>query len=67
MRNTEKHPNNEYNISIYLSKEDHARLDALSQVSGMTKGRVLAMLVRQTLPKAKMVDRTYVVKELSFD
>lgn len=67
MRNIEKHPNNAYNITIYLNKEDRERLNMLSQLSGLSCGKVLAKLVHDTLPKARMAEKTYVVRELTFE
>ena len=67
MRNTEKYPNNAYNITIYLNKEDQERLNTIANMSGLSRGKVLAKLVHETLPKAKMASKTYVVHELTFE
>lgn len=67
MRNTEKYPNNAYNITIYLNKEDQERLNTIANMSGLSRGKVLAKLVHDTLPEAKMAQKTYVVHELTFE
>ena len=67
MRNIEKYPQNEHNHAIYLNKEDRELLNKLSQLSGLTPGRVLAKIVHEALPKAHMVPKTYEVHELTIE
>lgn len=67
MRNLKKHPQNANTVTVYLPVEIINQLDRICEESGLSRGKVLTAMVRQTLPKAHMATKTYVVHELTFE
>ena len=65
MRNTAKYPNNSNTITIYLPNHVIKELDRISEMTGLSRGKVLTQMASECLPKAKMAERK--VYTVSFD
>lgn len=48
---------NECTMTVYLGKELRAQIEEMSEISGLTRSKVVSAILRAALPHVKLVER----------